>query len=65
VEYGWWAIYQAAIEIPEPRLVAAAETTMYDRLRRLRLEAGTDDEQRALVDAMSRLRPSSSDSRRL
>ena len=59
MSYPWQEQYQAAVEESNPknlpRLVAVAETAIYDRLRRLEIEPGTIDEKRAIGDALTRL----------
>ena len=48
MSYPWEDQYQAAVEESNPknlpRLVAVAETAIYDRLRRLKIEPATIDE---------------------
>jgi hypothetical protein len=57
LRYPWEDRYQAAIEESDPknlpRLIAFAETAIYDRLRMLEIEPGTIDERRAIRDALA------------
>jgi hypothetical protein len=61
VKYPWEEQFQAAMDESDaakrPRLIAIAETAMYDRIRtlNLKIETGVAEEQQALSDALSRL----------
>jgi hypothetical protein len=60
LSYLWEDQYQVAVDESDPknlpRLIAIAETAIYDRLRRLEIEPRTIDERRAIGDALARLR---------